>query len=177
MSEAEKIRLTRALTPRLNKYTQIGLKNKRQIVFLLLLDVMEVLFGGAAGGGKSVGLLAAAAQFVDVPGYAALLLRRRYRDLALPGALMAISKQWWLSTDAKWSEQAGKWTFPSGAEIQFGYMEHEGDEQQYQSAAFQFIGFDELTQFSENQYTYLFSHPAPARLIWEIDTHPISPRF
>lgn len=157
MSEAERARISRALQPRLTKYTKIGLKNKRQIVFLLLLDVMEVLFGGAAGGGKSVGLLAAASQFVDVPGYAALLLRRRYRDLALPGALMAISKQWWLGTDAKWSEQAGKWTFPSGAEIQFGYLEHDGDEQQYQSAAFQYVGFDELTQFSETQYTYLFS--------------------
>lgn len=157
MTEAEKIRLTRALTPRLTKYTQIGLKNKRQIVFLLLLDVLEVLFGGAAGGGKSIGLLAASSQFFDIPGYSALILRRRYRDLSLPGALMSVSKLWWNSTDAKWNEQGGNWTFPSGATLQFGYLEHEGDEEQYQSAAFQFIGVDELTQFTEKQYTYMFS--------------------
>jgi predicted phage terminase large subunit-like protein len=157
MTEAEKIRLTRALTPRLTKYTKIGLKNKRQIVFLLLLDVLEVLFGGAAGGGKSIGLLAASSQFFDVPGYSALILRRRYRDLALPGALMSVSKLWWNNTDAHWSEKNGNWTFPSGATLQFGYLEHEGDEEQYQSAAFQFVGVDELTQFSEKQYTYMFS--------------------
>lgn len=149
--------LRRALTPRLTEYTKIGLENKKQILFLLLLDPLEIFYGGAAGGGKSIAVLAGASQFLDVPGYAALVLRRRYRDLALPGALMAISKQWWTNSDARWSGPDHNWTFPSGAVVQFGYLEHEGDEEQYQSAAFQYIGFDELTHFTEKQYTYLFN--------------------
>lgn len=127
------------------------------MAFLLLNDILEILFGGAAGGGKSIGLLAAASQYVNVPGYAALLLRRRFRDLALPGALMDIAHKWWDSTDAVWDKQNYKWTFPSGAVIQFGYLQHAGDEHQYQSAAFQMIGVDEVTQFTEEQYTYMFS--------------------
>ena len=152
----EQIAFSKALTPRLNKFVPIK-PHPKQIVFLLLNDVLEVLFGGAAGPGKSVGLLISAAQFVDIPGYAALLLRRSFRDLALPGALMHLSHQWWDHTDAHWDGQSYKWTFPSGAVIQFGYMEHDGDEYRYQSSEYQFIGFDELTQFPEHQYTYMFS--------------------
>lgn len=157
MTDGERLRLSKSLTPRTNKYIPIGWDNTRQIVFLLLNDKLEVLYGGAAGGGKSEALLAAAAQFVDVPGYSALILRRSYRDLALPGALMDRSKKWWKDTDAHWDGTNYKWTFPSGATIQFGYMEHDGDELRYQSSEYQFIGFDELTQFPITQYTYMFS--------------------
>jgi predicted phage terminase large subunit-like protein len=118
---------------------------------------LEVLYGGAGGGGKSDALLAAAAQFVAVPGYAALLLRRTYQDLALPGALMDRSKQWWMGTTARWDDKNKTWRFPAGASISFGYLENEDDKYRYASAEFQFIGFDELTQFSETQYTFLSS--------------------
>jgi len=157
LTETERNRLTRALTPRTTEYTKIGLKNPRQVSFLLMNDVLEILFGGAAGGGKSIGLLAAASQFVDVPGYSALLLRRRFRDLALPGALMDVAFKWWRNTDAHWDRQNYNWTFPSSAIVQFGYLAHDGDEEQYQSAAFSYIGFDEVTQHTEEQYTYMFS--------------------
>ena len=49
------------------------------------------------------------------------------------------------------------WRFPSGASLSFGYLDTEADKYRYQSAEYQFIGFDELTQFSESQYTYMFS--------------------
>lgn len=156
MSPEETVALRKALTPRLNKFIPVD-PHPKQSVFLLLNDVLEVMFGGAAGPGKSVGLLMAAAQYVDVPNYAALLLRRSFRDLALPGALMHLSHQWWDHTEAHWDGQSFKWTFPSGSVIQFGYMESEGDELRYQSSEYQFIGFDELTQFKEHQYTYMFS--------------------
>ena len=55
---------------------------------------MEALFGGAAGGGKSSALLMAALQYVDVPNYSAILFRRTYADLALPGALMDRFLSW-----------------------------------------------------------------------------------
>lgn len=117
----------------------------------------EILFGGAAGGGKSDAMLMAALQYVTVPGYAALILRRTYKDLALPDAIMDRAHQWLDVSDAHWNDDLKTWTFPSGATLTFGYLESPRDKYRYQSAAFQFVGFDELTQFSEDQYKYLHS--------------------
>lgn len=123
----------------------------------LYLDDLEVMFGGAAGGGKSDTLLEAAAQYVDVPGYAALLIRKTYKDLSLPGAIMSRSKEWWLNSDAKWNDTEKTWTFPSGATITFGYLQGRDDVYQYQGAEFQFIGVDEATQIPMFDYRYLLS--------------------
>lgn len=123
----------------------------------LYLDDLEVMFGGAAGGGKSDTLLEAAAQYVDVPGYAALLIRKSYKDLSLPGAIMSRSKEWWLNTDAKWNDVEKTWRFPSGATITFGYLQSKDDVFQYQGAEFQFIGVDEATQIPIFDYRYLLS--------------------
>ena len=129
----------------------------KQTAFLLVPH-KEVLFGGAAGGGKSVGILAAASQYLDVPGYSALILRQTYRDLALAGALMDMAHQWWRGTAAKWRAADYTWLFPSGATLTFGYLEREADKYRYQGSEYQFIGFDELTQFeTESRYLYLFS--------------------
>lgn len=129
----------------------------KQKLFLSMNASREVFYGGAAGGAKSSALLMAALEFVDVKGYSAVLLRRTYADLSKPGALMDRAHQWLRSTAAKWNEQKKQWTFPSGATLTFGYLENENDKYQYQGAEYQFIGFDELTQFSESAYTYLFS--------------------
>lgn len=123
----------------------------------LLCNQEEVFFGGAASGGKSSALLMAALQYVEHPGYRALLLRRTFRDLSQPGALIDRSKEWLKNTDAKWNEANKQWTFPSGAVVKFGYMDTENDKFQYQGTEFHFIGFDELTQFLEPMYNYLFS--------------------
>jgi len=47
--------------------------------------------------------------------------------------------------------------FPSGARIYLRYMQYPQDRFKYQGREFQYIGFDELTHFTEDQYTYLFS--------------------
>lgn len=125
--------------------------------WFLMLDALEVFYGGAAGPGKSVALLMAALQYVDVPGYHAVLFRRTYRDLALPGALMDVAAQWLTTTDARWKGLDATWTFPSGATLTFAYLSNEGDKRRYAGAAFQFIGFDECTDFTESQVLFLYS--------------------
>ncbi len=123
----------------------------------LLTPEDEALYGGAAGGGKSDALLMGALQYVYVPGYAAILLRRTYTDLTLPEGLIERAEAWLGPTNAKWSEKKKTWKFPSNATLSFGFLEHEKHKFRYQGAAFQYIGFDELTQFTQSQYRYLFS--------------------
>jgi len=143
------------VTPRLNRFIP-HTPTAKQCAYLLLPQI-EAFYGGQPGGGKSDALLMGALQYVDVPDYAAILFRRTYADLALPGALMDRAHQWLQSTAARWNEQRKTWTFPSGATLSFGYLENEKDKYRYQSAEFQYVGFDELSQFFETQYTYLFS--------------------
>ena len=128
-----------------------------QKVFLKT-TAQEVLFGGAAGGGKSSALLMAALQYVDVPNYSAILFRRTYADLALPGALMDRFRDWISSfDDIHWNANQYTATFPSGARITFGYLNNSQDYLRYKGSEFQFIGMDEVTEIREADYRYLFS--------------------
>lgn len=80
----------------------------------------------------------AALQYVDVPGYSAILFRKTYADLSLPGALIDMSKQWLMpfvdSKEVKWSEKEKQYVFPSGATLNFGYLESANDCYRYQGA-------------------------------------------
>lgn len=142
----------------------------KQMDFLSLPD-REAMYGGSAGGGKSDALLMASLMFVDFPGYNAIIFRKTFADLALPDAIMSRSKEWLMNTDATWNGSDYRWTFPSGATLSFGYLNHDKDKFRYQSAQFQFVGFDEATHFLEDQYLYLFSRlrklsdsPIPLRM-------------
>ena len=123
----------------------------------LRLNTQEALFGGATGGGKSDALLMAALQNVDIPGYSALLLRRTYPELTGPAGLIARAHEWLQPTKARWNAERREWRFPSGAVVQFGYMDSEQDRYRYQGAEYQFIGWDELTHFPEDWYLWMFS--------------------
>jgi predicted phage terminase large subunit-like protein len=140
---------------RINKYFK-EFPTPKQAAFLMLRQE-EAFFGGAGGPGKSSALLMGALQDVHIPGYAALILRRSYTDLALPGALMDRAHDWLDDTDAHWDGIAHTWTFPSTATLSFGYLENEKTKQRYRSAELTYIAFDELTQFTETQYLFLFS--------------------
>ena len=129
----------------------------------LACGAFEALFGGAAGPGKSSGILMAALLPIATPRYAGLLLRRTYADLSLPGAIMDRAGDWWGGTDAKWNDKTKTWAFPSSASITFGYLQTERDKYRYQGSELQFIGFDELTQFMETMYRYLISRARRAK--------------
>lgn len=128
----------------------------KQLAFLSLPH-LEAFYGGAAGPGKTEALLMGALQYVDIPGYAALVLMRSYSDLSLPKASMSRSEEWLGGTQAIWNGIKKTWTFPTGATLTFGYLETEKDKYRYKTAEFQYIAFDELTSFTESQFTYLFS--------------------
>lgn len=133
----------------------------------LQLDCKEALFGGGAGGGKSDALLMASMgmflpsgewrSFVDEPNYAGLILRRTYKDLALPGAIMDRAGDWLAGTRAKWLDKDKTFAFPSGASISFGFLDNKADLGRYQGAELQYVGFDEATQFPEQWARYLLS--------------------
>lgn len=128
-----------------------------QHAFLALAD-LEALYGGAAGGGKSDAILVGALQYADIPGYSALILRRSYTDLALPGAIMDRAKMWLSGTPGvRWSDTDKTFTFASGATLTFGYLQTSKDKFRYQSAEFDYIAFDEVSQFEEADYLYMFS--------------------
>jgi len=110
---------------------------------------------------NSDALLMCALQYVDVPGYAAIIFRRSYADLVKPGALIDRALTWlapWIaSKEVRWVEKEKKFEFPSGAILQFGYMETANDRFNYQGGEYQFVGFDEVTHILEVCYTYMFS--------------------
>jgi predicted phage terminase large subunit-like protein len=116
----------------------------------------------------------AALQYVSVPGYNAILFRKTYSDLGLPGALMDRAKEW-LIGKVPWSEQDKRFTFPgSRATLGFGYLETPDDKYRYQSAEYQFVGFDEVTEFDQASYLYLFSRLR--RNVGETNTIPLRMR-
>lgn len=156
LTDEQRATVIKAGTPRLPARYVPHVPTPRQAAGLLCPQ-REVFYGGAAGGGKSDWLLMCGLQYVEVPGYAALLLRRTFADLERPGGLIPRSHEWLADTDAQWSAQHSRWSFPSGAVLQFGHMQREQDKHSYKSSEFQLVGFDELTSFLESQYRYLFS--------------------
>jgi predicted phage terminase large subunit-like protein len=135
----------------------------RQEAFLLL-EAFELFFGGAAGGGKSIGLLTGALQYSDVPGYTALLLRPTLSELQLAGGLIELSHEWLASSGASWSAETRTWRFPGpgrkagsgGASLSFGYLAGSEDLGRYAGTSYSYVGFDELTRFGEAHYRRMF---------------------
>lgn len=116
----------------------------------------EVLFGGAAGGGKSYG------QLIDALLYALkyqksrqLILRRTMPELE--HSLIMVSLSFYPRSACKYKASSRKWEFFNGSIIEFGYLAGDKDMFRYQGAEYDIIRFDELTHFTEQQYIYLLS--------------------
>jgi len=117
----------------------------------------ELLYGGAAGGGKSDGLLIAPLRWVHEPTFNGLILRTTYPEIeeVLVPRSMRIFKA--IAPAARYTGDKHAWVFPSGARLRFGYLERDEQVLQYQGAEFQYIGWDELTHFTEHMFRYLRS--------------------
>lgn len=116
----------------------------------------EVLFGGAAGGGKSYGQVVDALLFaLRYPKSKQLILRRTYAELdkSLIRVALALYPREIFTLNS--SSHTGR--FKNGSCIDFGYCAQENDVYQYQSAEYDVIRFDELTHFTRMQYLYLLS--------------------
>ncbi len=105
----------------------------------------EMLFGGAAGGGKTDFLLGDYLQ--DVPTYEAawqgILFRRSMPELE---EMIGRSAEMYPETGGVWREQKKSWYWPNGARLRMRYLEADRDATRYQGGAFPWIGWDELGQ-------------------------------
>ncbi len=121
----------------------------------------EALYGGAAGGGKSDALLTEALRQVNVSNYRALILRKTYPQLS---ELIDRSRELYSAAYPKavYNDSKHFWNFPSGAKIYFGAMQHTKDRINYQGKRYDFIAFDELTHFTWDEYSYMFSRNRPS---------------
>jgi len=116
----------------------------------------ECLYGGARGGGKSVALIMEAWQrSVETPGHKSLVLRRSYKQLEK--SLLRHMREHFPSNFGRFVKNDMTYHFPNGSLIDFGYLNSEDDKYEYQGREYDFVGFEELTQFTYSQYSYILS--------------------
>lgn len=130
--------------------------HQKQRAFLEL-DAQEALYGGAAGGGKSDAALMAALQYIDQPDYSALIMRAHEVDLFKNNSIGDRAVKWFEGTPAKWDAGLLGFRFPSGATISFGHLGSIKDREKWKGPDFQFICVEELTEWEEGDYIFLFS--------------------
>ena len=117
----------------------------------------DVLYGGAAGGGKSFAMLIDPLRSCHITAHRALILRRSMPELR---ELIDKSREIYPKAfkGAKFKEVEKLWQFPSGAKIEFGFLERDSDAYRYQGQAYSWIGFDEITHLpTEFGWNYLAS--------------------
>ncbi len=115
----------------------------------------EVMYGGSAGGGKTIALLLWAMRHIGVPGYRALLLRRQFPQLRR--TLLLKSKDLYPYAGGRWVAGEKTWIFPSGATIELGSADKESDIERYLGSEYAACGFDEATYFAPYQFRYMLS--------------------
>jgi len=116
-----------------------------------------VVFGGAAGGGKTWSLLYEPTYHTKNPRFAALMFRRTMPQIYLQGGMWDTSEELYPYAGAVPSKARASWTFPSGATVAFRSMERDEDRYTYDGSQIPLICFDQLEHFSSKQFFYMLS--------------------
>jgi len=121
----------------------------------LACEAYELLVGGCAGPGKSEFLVVDPLRWTGHKAFRAILFRNTFEELER--SLISKARRLYPPLGATYHESRHIWTFPSGAQIGFSYLEREKDVHRYQGGEWQYLGFDELPHFTDYQYCYLSS--------------------
>ena len=116
----------------------------------------DCFFGGAAGPGKSVCLIAAGLRRLAVPGYRGKIFRRT-RKMATELILKASKMVFKSFPGARWNGNEHAFIHPTGGRLEIGYLRHDMDLENEEGQEYQSVGFDELCQFPEHQARFLHS--------------------
>ena len=121
------------------------------------LDVDMLFYGGKAGGGKSWLLTYLAGQYVHVPKYSGVIFRRDSTQIRGGGSLWDESMGIYPYKGGRPIENRLEWHFSDLSKVLFRHLQHEKDRFQHQGKQYAFVGWDELTHFTELQFWYLWS--------------------
>ena len=116
-----------------------------------------VIYGGAAGGGKTFGLLLEALRHIHNPKFRAIIFRRTTVQIKSEGGLWDASQKLFPLVAGRGYTHRLKWVFPSGATVRMSHMEHEKNKLGWQGTEIPLIAFDEITHFSEGQFWFMVS--------------------
>ena len=116
------------------------------------------IYGGAAGGGKTFGLLLECLRNINNGGFGAVIFRRDSKQIKNEGSLLDSSSEIYPFVGGICNTYPmPTWTFKSGAKISFSHLQLEKDKYSWQGAQVCLIAFDELTHFTATQFWYMLS--------------------
>ena len=118
-----------------------------------------IIYGGAAGGGKTYALLLEALRHKDVKRFGAVIFRHNYNQITAEGGLWDASQKIFNQVPDAHSRKSPKlhWRFDGGAKLSFAHIERDEDLKSWQGTEIAYIGFDELTHFTKHQFLYMLS--------------------
>jgi predicted phage terminase large subunit-like protein len=123
--------------------------------FESLADI--AIYGGAAGSGKTIGLLFEPLKWVSKPGFGGVIFRRDSTQVTKEGGLWDTAERFYPLLGAEPLQHKLLWRFPSGATIGFSHLQYDKDVYGWQGAQIPYIGFDEVTHFTEKMFFYLMT--------------------
>ena len=117
------------------------------------------IYGGAAGGGKTYGLLMEAMRHKSDPNFGAVIFRRNYTQVTAQGGLWDSSRSLYRYIRGATPRKTPKlhWEFSSGARVNFAHLGSDDDCESWQGSQIAMVGFDELTHFTRYQFFYMLS--------------------
>ena len=118
-----------------------------------------VIYGGAAGGGKTFALLLEALRHKDVQDFGAVIFRQNFTQITAQGGLWDASRKIFSQVEGAYDRKTPKlsWIFGNKSKLSFAYLAREDDLDSWQGTEIAYIGFDELTHFTKHQFLYMLS--------------------